>query len=151
MARMVHLAKIAIQSPELEIRRNRRRVIQLRISASREKGETKKETKTKENSTPFVIEIDEISLSGGKVAFSDLSQKEPFKTTLSPVEVKILHFSNGKDKKTDYAASLVTEAKETVKVEGSLSIDPLQGEGALELKESPLPEIFSLLSRSNPF
>ena len=39
-------------------------------------------------------EIDEISLSGGKVSFSDFSPKEPFKTTLSPVEVKVLHFSN---------------------------------------------------------
>ena len=83
----------------------------------------------------MAIEIDEIGLSGGRVAFSDLSQKVPFKTTLSPVELKVAHFSNGKDKKTDFAVSLVTEAKETMKMEGSLSIEPLlQGEGALELK-----------------
>ncbi len=127
-ARTVHLSKIAIQSPELEIRRNRDG------SFNFESLLPKRETKAEEDSTPFAIEIDEIDLRGGKVSFSDLSPKEPFKTTLSPVEVKVLHFSNSKGKKTDYAASLVTEAKETVKVEGSLSIDPLQGEGALELK-----------------
>ena len=135
-ARTVHLAKIAIQSPELEIRRNRDGLFNFE-SLLPEKEETKKETKAKEDSTPFTLEIDEIGLSGGKVSFSDLSLKEPFKTILSPVEMKVLHFSNSKDKKTDYAASLVTEAKETVKVEGSLSIDPLQGEGALELKNLP--------------
>ncbi|MCX5915851.1 MAG: DUF748 domain-containing protein, partial [Deltaproteobacteria bacterium] len=135
-ARTVHLAKITIQSPELEIRRNRDGSFNFE-SLLPEKEETKKETKNKEDSTPFTLEIDEIGLSGGKVSFSDLSLKEPFKTILSPVEMKVLHFSNSKDKKTDYAASLVTEAKETVKVEGSLSIDPLQGEGALELKNLP--------------
>ncbi len=136
-ARNVHLSKIAIQAPDLEIRRNRDGSFNFE-SLLPTKGETKKETKTQEDSTPFVIEIDEVSLSGGKVAFSDLSTKDPFKTTLSPVDLKILHLSNGKGKKTDYAASLVTEARETVKVKGSLSIDPLQGEGALELKNLPI-------------
>jgi flagellar motor protein MotB len=134
--RIVHLSKIAIQSPELEIRRNRDGSLNFE-SLFPEKKETKEETKAKDDSTPFTIEIDEISLSGGKVSFSDLSTKDPFKTTLSPIELKILHFSNSKDKKTDYAASLATEAKETVKVEGTFSIDPFQGEGALELKNLP--------------
>jgi len=133
LARTVHLAKIAIQSPELEIRRNPNGSFNLETLLP-EKGETKKATETKENTIPFAIEIDEIGLSGGKIVFSDLSQKALFKTTLSPVELKVVHFGNGKDKKTDFAASLVTEAKETMKVEGSLSIEPLQGEGALELK-----------------
>jgi hypothetical protein len=59
----------------------------------------KKETKSKEDSASFAIAIDEIGLSEGKVSFSDLSLKEPFKTTLSPVEVNVLHFSNQKGKR----------------------------------------------------
>jgi uncharacterized protein involved in outer membrane biogenesis len=140
LVRKVHLAKIAIQSPELEVRRNRDgsfNLLSLLPGQEEPKKEIKKETKTPEDSPPFAVEVDEITLSGGKVVFSDLTPRSPFKTTLSPVELKVLHFSNGKDQKTDYAASLATEAKETVKVEGSISIDPLQGEGALEFKNFP--------------
>jgi uncharacterized protein involved in outer membrane biogenesis/flagellar motor protein MotB len=140
LAGKVHLTKIAIESPELEVRRNRDgsfSLLSLLPGQEEPKRDIKKETKTAEDAAPFAVEVDEISLTGGKVSFSDLSTRELFKTTLSPVELKVLHFSNGKDKKTDYAASLVTEAKENLKVEGSLSIDPLQGEGALELKNLP--------------
>jgi hypothetical protein len=82
--------------------------------------------------------VDEVQLTGGKVSFSDLSRKKPFKTLLSPIELKVDHFSNGKDKKTAYFLSITSEAKENIKLEGELSLNPLWTEGGLEIKSIPL-------------
>ncbi len=82
--------------------------------------------------------MDEVQLTGGKVSFSDLSRKKPFKTILDPIELKVDHFSLGKDKKTAYALSVTSEAKENIKLEGELSVEPLWAEGGLEIKSVPL-------------
>ena len=65
-------------------------------SSQREKGG---------DQTPLSLDVDEVQFTGGKVSFSDLSRKKPFKTILDPIELKVDHFSNGKDKKTAYALS----------------------------------------------
>ena len=103
-----------------------------------EKKETKPAPKKEEPSTPFSLDIDEIQLAGGKISFSDLSGSKPFKTILDPIDLKVDHFSNGKDKKSAYALSLKTEAKETIKLEGEFSMDPLGADGTLEVKSVPL-------------
>ena len=79
-----------------------------------------------------------MQLAGGKVSFSDLSGSKPFKTRVDPIDLKVDHFSNGKDKKSAYALSLSTEAKEAVKVEGQFSMDPLGSEGTFEVTSVPL-------------
>ena len=135
--RAAHLTKVVLHSPELEIRRQTDGAINL-LSLLPETSEKKKEDTKAGPESPFTIDIDEAGLSAGKVVFSDFSLKQPFKTTLSPVEVRISHFSNSPDKKTEVAVSLATEAKETVKAEGNLSIQPLQGEGNFEIKGIPL-------------
>src|SRR4030043_2481315 len=84
------------------------------------------------------MDIDEVELTGGKISFSDLSGSKPFKTVLNPIELKVDHFSNSKDKKTAYVLSVRSEAKETIKVEGGFSMDPLWAEGTLEIKSVPL-------------
>ena len=89
-------------------------------------------------------DIDEIVLSGGKVSFTDLSRSIPFKTVLDPVDLKVDHFSNEKDKKAAYALSLSTEAKESAKVQGEFSMVPLGSEGALEVSSV-------LLKKYSPF
>ncbi len=90
--------------------------------------------------------MDEVQLTGGKVSFSDLSRKKPFKTILDPIELKVDHFSNGKEKKTAYALSITSEAKENIKLEGELSVEPLWAEGGLEIKICSFEKIFTLLS-----
>jgi uncharacterized protein involved in outer membrane biogenesis len=137
LSKIIHLSKISIQSPELEIRRDEKGVINAQ-SLLPEEGETKPVPKKTEDSSPLALDIDEIQLAGGKISFSDLSRSKPFKTILDPIEMKVDHFSNAKDKKSTYALSLKTEAKETIKIEGELSMDPLGSEGMVEVKSVPL-------------
>ena len=137
LSKIIHLAKISIQSPELEIWRDEKGVLNVG-SLFPESKETKPAPGKAEDSPPLSLDIDEIQLAGGKISFSDLSRSKPFKTILDPIDLKVDHFSNGKDKKTAYALSLKSEAKETIKVEGEFSMDPLWSEGILEVKSVPL-------------
>jgi uncharacterized protein involved in outer membrane biogenesis len=137
LSKIIHLSKISIQSPELEIRRDEKGVVNAQTLLP-EGGETKPSPKKTEDSSPLALDIDEIQLTGGKISFSDLSRSKPFKTILDPIEMKVDHFSNTKDKKSAYALSLKSEAKETIKIEGEFSMDPLGSEGMVEVKSVPL-------------
>jgi hypothetical protein len=72
-----------------------------------------------------------------KVTFSDLYE-ETLQNGFSSCGIEGDHFSNGKDKKSAYLLSFETEAKENIKLEGDLSLNPLAVEGGLELKTIPL-------------
>ena len=137
ITKVIHLSKISIQSPELEIRRDEKGVANVQTLFPETK-EIKPAPKKVEESAPLSLDVDEIQLSGGKVTFSDLSRSKPFKTIFDPIEFKVDHFSNGKDKKTAYALSIKTEAKESINLEGDLLMDPLGAEGTLEIKSVPL-------------
>ena len=137
LSKIIHLAKISIQSPELEIRRDEKGTLNV-LSLLPEKKETKPAPKKEGDSAPLSLNIDEVQLTGGKISFSDLSRSKPFKTILDPIELKVEHFSNGKDKKSAYTLSFKTGAKEDIKLEGEFSMEPLLVEGALELKSVPL-------------
>ncbi|MBS3917788.1 MAG: DUF748 domain-containing protein [Deltaproteobacteria bacterium] len=137
LRQIIHLSKISIQSPELEVRRDDQGVVNLQTLLP-EKSEAKSAPKKDEESAPLVLDIDEIQLTGGKVSFSDLSRNPTFKTIFNPIALKVDHFSNGKDKKSAYTLSLQTEAKENIKLEGEFSMDPLGAGGALEIKSIPL-------------
>jgi len=137
IAKIIHLSKISVQSPSLEIRRDEKGAVNLQ-SLFPEKQETKPSPEKVEVSTPLSVDIDEIQLVGGKVSFSDLSRSKPFKTILDPIVLKIDHFSNGKDKKAAYDLSLKTEAKENIMLGGEFSTDPLWAEGRLQMKSIPL-------------
>jgi uncharacterized protein involved in outer membrane biogenesis/outer membrane protein OmpA-like peptidoglycan-associated protein len=132
-----HLKKIAIHSPEAEIRRGRKGDLEIQ-SLIPKQGDEKTPVKSEPETSPLSLEIDEIEMIGGKLTFIDLSRKMPFQTVLSPIEVKIENFSNGKDKKSNYTLVIKTEAKEEIQLAGSFSVVPLQGSGNVEIKEVPL-------------
>jgi hypothetical protein len=137
LSKIIHLSRVSIQSPELEILRDDKGVINAQ-SILPEEEKTQPGPKKSEDTSPLALDIDEIQLAGGKATFSDLSRSKPFKTVLDPIEMKVDHFSNAKEKRSTYAISLKTEAKEAVKIEGEFSMDPLGAEGMLEIKSVPL-------------
>jgi len=137
ISKIIHLSKVSIQSPELEIRRDEKGGLNVE-SLLPEKKETKSVPKKVEESLSLSLDIDEIQMIGGKISFSDLSRNIPFKTILYPIELKVDHFSNAKEKKATYTLSLNTEAKENVKLNGEFCIEPLWTEGALEVKSVAL-------------
>ncbi|MBW1742029.1 MAG: DUF748 domain-containing protein, partial [Deltaproteobacteria bacterium] len=103
-ARKPHIAKISIESPEVNVVRDKEGNTNIQSMLPEERTEeSAPETDTDEPSVS--VNIDEIKLSSGKVFFSDASGKEPFETTLEPIDVSISHFSTDKDKKTAFDMS----------------------------------------------
>jgi len=135
LKKIFHLSKVSIQSPELEVQRNSKGALNIEsLLLEKREAQPSPAPKKKEDQANLSIDVDEMQLTGGKISFSDLSGKKPFKTILAPIELKVDHFSNGKDKKTVYALSITSEVKENIKLEGELSVDPLVAEGGLEIK-----------------
>ena len=143
LSKIIHLSKVTLQTPEFEIRRDEKGALNAQSLVPGE-GKANPAPKKMEGAAPLSLDIDEIQLAGGKIYFSDLSASKPFKTILDPIDVKVDHFSNGKEKKSSYALSLQTEAKETIKVQGEFCMDPLESEGALEVASV-------LLNKYSPF
>jgi uncharacterized protein involved in outer membrane biogenesis len=143
LSKIIHLSKVSIQSPEVEIRRDENGALNLQALLP-EEDEAKPAAKKTEDAAPLSLNIEEIRLAGGKISFSDLSRSTPFKTILDPIDMKVNNLSNAKDKKAAYTLSLSTEAKEAVKVEGEFSMDPLGSEGVLEVTSV-------LLKKYSPF
>jgi hypothetical protein len=136
LLRSVHLSRMVIESPELNLVRNQSGVFNVESRFPR--VEERVQAIKKGEGPPMTIDVDEMELQAGKVTFLDLSPKKPFKTILGPIGLRVDHFSNGKDKRSAYTLNLKTEANENVNVEGELSVNPLLAEGKLEVKSIPL-------------
>ena len=78
LSKIIHLSKVSIQSPELEIRRDEKGTLNVQ-SLLPETKETKPAPKKEEPSTPLSLDIDEVQLTGGKISFSDLSEVNPLR------------------------------------------------------------------------
>ncbi len=138
LSQVIHLTKVSIQSPAVEVHRDKKGVLNIQSLLPKPAPKKTKET------APLSLDIDEIRLAGGMVSFSDLSGSAPFKTLIDPINLKVDHFSNGMGKKSAYALSLGTEAGEAVKVQGQFSMDPLGSEGVCEVTSV-------LLKKYSPF
>jgi hypothetical protein len=133
----VHFSKILFQSPEIDLERSASGKMTVAFLIPEGKVEEKND-KTKETHPVFAVDADEISISSGKVLFSDMPRNNPFRTTLGNIDLKIEHFSNGRNKKAAMALSLQTEADEGFKLTGDFSIDPPASSGTIELKQIEL-------------
>ena len=132
LVRKVHLAKISLQSPELTVRREKTGTINLETLLPKPAAAPQSAEKTPAPAgESLALDVDEISIAGAKVLFSDLSTGLPFKTVLDPIDVKVLQLSNRPDTKGSYSLTLATEAKEELALVGNVSLTPLLVDGEI--------------------
>jgi hypothetical protein len=139
ISRKVRFSSILVQSPELHMERDRNGTINLASLLPQQKagetGEERKEGKGEgEKETRVSIEADTVRVAGGTVEFTDASGAAPFRSTLSPVDLEVEHFSNAEQEKSSFKVSIGTESKETVKVDGEFTVSPPSSEGGVELR-----------------
>ncbi|MDY7032172.1 MAG: DUF748 domain-containing protein [Thermodesulfobacteriota bacterium] len=137
MAKKIHLSEILIQSPQVNVQRDHEGKINV-LSLFPEKKAEKESPESKSNGQPFSIVADDMKLVACKILFSDLSGSRPFQTILNPINVNVRDFSNGKGDLSSFHSSLETDAGESLKLEGTFSIDPLTAEGSLHLEGVPI-------------
>jgi uncharacterized protein involved in outer membrane biogenesis len=145
-SRKIRFSSILVQSPEIGLRRDKngrinlpslspdRRAWKTVVKSEEREGEKAKEMgREKEKASGFSIEADTIRVAGGNVDFHDLSGSKPFRTTFSPVNIEINHFSNADQEKSAYVLSLATESQENLEVSGVFTVIPFSSEGSLTI------------------
>ncbi|BBO69384.1 flagellar motor protein MotB [Desulfosarcina alkanivorans] len=80
-----------------------------------------------------VLTIDAFKLDKGVVHFTDLSNSEPFSTTITDLDVEVDNFGLNSDRTAAYRLSLKSEAGESVTLSGTASPTPLQLAGELDV------------------
>jgi Domain of Unknown Function (DUF748) len=133
LSKVIHLAKVSIQSPELEIRRDAKGTLNV-LSLLPETKETKPTPKKEGESTPLSIDVDEVQLAGGKISFSDLTPSEPFTIAAKNLDVKVENISTAKNSKSKLSLSLLLNKKGTIFTTGSIGIDPIAAELKMDMK-----------------
>jgi uncharacterized protein involved in outer membrane biogenesis len=90
LQKKIHIRKIAISSPELNVNRDKKGTLNLAQALKTTNTGTKPSTPPKAQgaSDPLVILIDEITLAGGRVAYADSSGSSPVKITCDDLSVR---------------------------------------------------------------
>ncbi|HWT83446.1 MAG TPA: DUF748 domain-containing protein, partial [Candidatus Methylomirabilis sp.] len=133
--RKVHLVKVILQSPELTVRREKTGITNLETLLPKPTPAKQSDAKAPEPASEgLTLDVDELSIAGAKVLFSDLFNRAPFQTTLDPIDAKALQLSTRPDTKGSFTLSVKTEGKEEFAVEGEMSLTPLTVEGKVEGK-----------------
>ena len=136
LAGKVHLANVSIQSPEINLTRDKNGILNIPGTApdkqtepkekkANDAGEEAKKVDKKEEGSAFQFLLDTLELTKGKVVFQDNSLKDPAKLAVEQMEFKGENISLAKDSKGKFSTSLVLNKKGTVNVEGDFGIDPL--------------------------
>jgi len=133
VAKVVKLKKVAIESPDFNVRQGQDGAWNFDPILGGEKKAEKQTEKSKSEEVPLSYEVEEIKVSGGKINFEDASRARPFKTVIDPLDLSVSQLTNEKGKKGTYTLSVRTESKEEIQVEGEISIDPLEAAGNLKL------------------
>jgi hypothetical protein len=132
LSKIIHLSKVSIQSPELEIRRDQKG--RLNVSSLLQEEKTKPVPEKVTDSAPFSLDIDEIQMTGGKISFSDLTPSEPVTMTAKNLDLKVEKISTAKNSKGKLSLSLLLNKKGTISTTGSIGIDPISAELKMDLK-----------------
>ena len=129
-----HLANVSIQSPEINITRDKNGALNIAPPPEKQAGTPEKKTNVKaeetkkvekkEGDSAFQFLLDTLELTKGKVTFQDNSLKDPVKLNVEQLEFKGENISLAKGSKGKFSTSLVLNKKGTVNVEGDFGIDP---------------------------
>ena len=132
-AQMAYFSRIAVEKPELFVRRDKDGGTNLQTLLP------KASTTPKDKSAPvagdqLLLDVDELTVSGATVQVTDLVPATAFRTTLAPVDVTLKQISTRHDINGTYSVTMRTEAAETLALEGGFSLIPLTVDGQIEGK-----------------
>ena len=150
-----HFAKIAIDSPELNVRRDKSGTINLLTLAPLNKEEpkaAKAEAKAEEKPLPTLI-LDDFELKGGKIAYRDEVPQEPISSLIQALTIKGEKISTVKDSQGMLSVSMdLNKGWGSVAVNGPVGLNPWFAHLDVDLKKvriRPYQEYFTEYFRVN--
>jgi len=121
IAKKIHIAKVMVQSPELNISRDRSAKINLLgLVPEKQPGEKPPAKET----TPLSLDADNIQVTDGKIKFSDFMPQEPVNLTAERINFEGTNIATAKNSKGRASLSFVFNKKGSVTTSGSVDINP---------------------------
>lgn len=150
-----HFAKIAIDSPEMNILREKSGTINLLTLVppkEQEAKQAKTEVKTEEKPLPTVI-LDDFELKGGKITYRDEVPQEPINSLIQEIAVKGSTLSTVKDSQGKLSVSMdLNKGRGSVSVNGPVGLNPIFANLDVDVKKvriRPFQEYFTEYFRVN--
>jgi hypothetical protein len=159
LARLFHLESVSLQSPEVDLRWNRNgafNVASLFPRGQQEEGQ--KGAAGEDTAPPLSLVIDTVRLASGKISFSDLSRsaaseeeddaddelavdpgaresREPLTLKAEEIGFNVSGLSTKEGQRADASLSFRFNGKGKVVAKGSLTLQPLAAQVALDVKD----------------
>ncbi|MGA9111284.1 MAG: DUF748 domain-containing protein [Smithella sp.] len=134
----IHLAQIALQSPELVIRRDKQGEVNLLNLTKKQTGKSapkKEESTTSSNKkSDFKFKVDNVVLEKADIAFIDSQPSEQVNVHISPLSFKAVNISTEKGEPGKIELSGFLNKKSEIKAAGTLTLEPLDTDLQLDLK-----------------
>lgn len=124
------LRRVTLDHPELHLRREKGGGFNLAAvipNTPEDKGASPAEK------TPLSLEVGEIRLSGGVVHFADDTLPQPFQGRVQDLDLTLKNFATEPGKPASVDASFATDAGETIKNSGQLTLTPFSAEGTAQI------------------
>ena len=130
------LKSIMAEGLELHVQRGRDGTLNVQNLTSPQEPAREPEAKTgsKPESKPFLFTVEEIALRSATVHFTDEQPRQPYKTRLNDVTIKIGGLTNEAGKKANVELAFESAAKEKFTHTGTLQLTPLLAEGKFDLQ-----------------
>ncbi|KAF0159528.1 MAG: hypothetical protein FD159_469 [Syntrophaceae bacterium] len=138
----VHLTQIALDAPQLVIRRDKKGNINLLNLV----GPDKKDAQTKPPDTPgkpddgakkkkeLILLVDSFLIDKADITFIDAQPTKPVKIEINPLHLSVSKISLKKGDLADVDLALFIDKKSNITAKGPVGIDPLAANLALEVK-----------------
>lgn len=149
LAGRIHLAKVALEAPEVNVRRNAEGVINLLALApgkkkeERKAGERKEAPEAKAVKAPArvetVVDVDELVLGKGTVTFRDETTPEPFSVRLQDIRLEGKNLSTAAGKEGAVELSVGFPKRGSLSLKGPVVLTPVSAKLAVEAKGIDLP------------
>ncbi len=126
----LNISKVLLSSLELNIERNTNGDLNLLAYMPPQKGSSPEEEK---KTKPFAISLDDLEIKDAKIAFKDLTNKTPFETTISPLNLTVTRLKKMESVSGEFQLSFKTLFNETFESKGDFQTGPVRAKGSLSM------------------
>ncbi|MBP8646158.1 MAG: DUF748 domain-containing protein [Syntrophobacteraceae bacterium] len=130
--RSLHVSRVFLDSPEADIRRNRKGVLNFSTLVAPKKVEEAPAVESAEEKA-FSWRVDELEINQGMISLLDDSVKEPFQTYVQSVNVRVSGLSNATDSAARFEVTGKIEEQGDLNLAGTVSVDPFRADGTADL------------------
>ena len=133
----INIKNVLFDSPVITAEIDRKGELNLLTLAPDMAGgtETEQTSTEKGSDSAFTLDIDRIEVRSGRVNFKDFTTATPFKKTIAPIDITVNSLSTSPYKDAGLVFTFKNKARESVKVDGRFSINPVAADLSIDTQK----------------